>query len=222
MKALKLVLIVFVLVWAETGASSENAGKNDGRFWVILETENKTAPGGVVCAGARGHLQIANGIITGTLISDLFMDFEVSGSIDDKGYVTGGMAVTPSSSESAWFGDDKMGLGTWSYLGCHGTQKTWKVPDVQDPNSDLFIKLDLRNSLCTNPVLLNCLAVDKDRCEYVFDEVSESCRTLNSMIDISATAKLLTGCIVTRQIQALSIDPEEINACFARASLKRE
>lgn len=215
-----LAWISSILIGAVPVIADEDTSKFDGRFWVILETDTKFAPGGIVCAGARGHLEVRNGNITGTLISDFLMDFEVSGLIDHNGYVTGGMAITPTSSEIATFGDTDVGSGTWSYLGCHGNERSWKVPDNPDPTTDLLTRLNLRENLCANTVFLECLNIDKESCEYTYDEAAVSCQTLNStlMIDLAATAQLMAGCIVNRQVQDLPVEPQAVNTCLARAA----
>jgi len=77
------------------------------------------------CSGASGEMSIADGNITGTVLSDLNDRYFISGTVNDSGAISAGLAVVEGGENIAYYTGQLTptgGSGKWEdEMGCHGS-----------------------------------------------------------------------------------------------------
>tara|TARA_R110002111_G_scaffold254296_1_gene319873 strand:- start:77 stop:661 length:585 start_codon:yes stop_codon:yes gene_type:complete len=186
----------------------------DGLYWIELKPSISRGDFNEICVSGRGHLEVYQQAISGSIVTDQILTFDIQATVNNTGIIAGGLAL--GRGEVTSFNgkmDDIEATGQWEFAnGCRGT---WQAtPGAKHMNDEELTKIyhNLERALC-EPELLSCLSESADRCSGAFQTSLNQCyRLLKSGASIKLNQHI-GECISVGWFQQLQAYPQSFSQC---------
>ena len=212
---MNLLIRFAVVVSCLTFSQLAQADKYDGLYWVEFYPSQAMGDFNIPCVGGRGHMEIINSLIVGSVISDQLLSFEVDGQINEFGTIQGGMAMSQGVLAS-YEGRHrtKSGRGRWKTdNGCAGRWRAKQATQKVHQRDRIQIYEGLQDSVCSESVV-DCLSETRANCGAAIKTSIDNCQTLIKLDPTEMQAKHISQCITKEWVRELRIPNGALKTCL--------